>query len=66
MSGRRIYRPSRRRRGWLRDAKRRLDAKRADEAKPVPRSRLERLQESRRRLGEELTVEFRANEVLPW
>jgi transposase len=31
------------RRGWLREAKRRLDEKRAAEAKPIPRSRRERL-----------------------
>ena len=31
------------RRGWLREAKRRLDEKRAAEAKPIPRSRPERL-----------------------
>jgi transposase len=49
------------RRGWLRDAKRRLDQKRAEEAKPVARSRPERLRESKRRLEEEHAVEGRAN-----
>jgi transposase len=49
------------RRGWLRDAKRRLDQKRAEEAKPVARSRPERLRESKRRLEEEHAVEVRAN-----
>jgi transposase len=49
------------RRGWLREAKRRLDAERAAEAKPVPRSRVERLAECRRRLQEDLEVEARAN-----
>ncbi len=49
------------RRGWLREAKRRLDEKRAQEAKPVARSRAERLRESKRRLEEELAVECRAN-----
>jgi hypothetical protein len=42
-----------RRRGWLRDAKQRLDERRAKEAKPIPRSRPERLEESKRRLEEE-------------
>ena len=49
------------RRGWLREAKRRLDARRAEEARPVPRARGERLGESRRRLGEDLAVERAAN-----
>ena len=49
------------RRGWLREAKRRLDDKRAEEARPIPRSRSQRLKESRRRLEEELDVECRAN-----
>ena len=49
------------RRGWLREAKRRLDDKRAEEARPIPRSRPERLRESKRRLDEEHQVECRAN-----
>jgi transposase len=49
------------RKGWLREAKQRLDAKRAEEAKPIPRSRPERLRESKRRLEEELATEQRAN-----
>jgi transposase len=49
------------RRGWLREAKRRLDDKRAAEAKPIPRSRQERLREGRRRLEEDLETECRAN-----
>ena len=36
------------RRGWLREAKRRLDDKRAEEARPVPRDRPDRLREARR------------------
>src|SRR3954454_20636300 len=52
---------SRGRRGWLREAKRRLDDKRAEEARPIPRSRPERLRESRRRLEEEHQVECQAN-----
>src|SRR5688500_2194433 len=38
------------RRGWLRDAKRRLDEKRAQEARPIPRARPDRLREAKRRL----------------
>ncbi len=49
------------RRGWLREAKRRLDEQRAEEAAPIPRSRPARLRESKRRLEEELDVECRAN-----
>lgn len=49
------------RRGWLREAKRRLEERRAEEARPIPRSRPERLKESKRRLQEELDVECRAN-----
>jgi transposase len=49
------------RRGWLREARRALDEKRAQEAKPIPRSRPQRLTESKRRLEEELAVESRAN-----
>src|SRR5919204_3020973 len=49
------------RRGWLRDAKRRLDERRAEEARPIPRSRPERLTEAKRRLEEEHRVECQAN-----
>jgi hypothetical protein len=49
------------RRGWLREAKRRLDAKRAEEARPIAKSRPERLSESKRRLTEDLAVEQAAN-----
>jgi transposase len=49
------------RRGWLREAKRRLDERRAEEAKPIPRSRTERLREAKRRLEDEHAVECRAN-----
>ncbi|MEA2410404.1 MAG: hypothetical protein QOC77_965 [Thermoleophilaceae bacterium] len=49
------------RRGWLREAKRRLDEQRAAEARPIPRSRPDRLRESRRRLEEEHAVECQAN-----
>ena len=45
----------------MREAKRRLDEKRAAEAEPIPRSRAERLRQSKRRLEEELSVECSAN-----
>ena len=48
---------------WLRDAKRRLDERRAHEGKPIPKSRPDRLKEARRRLQEEHRVECRANEA---
>jgi hypothetical protein len=51
------------RRAWLREAKRRLDQKRAEEARPVPASRPKRLRESKRRLQEEHLFEQRANEA---
>jgi transposase len=49
------------RRGWLREAKRRLDERRAEEARPILRSRPDRLTEAKRRLEEEHAVECRAN-----
>ena len=49
------------RRGWLRDARRRLDEQRAAEARPIPASRPQRLRESKRRLEEELWTECQAN-----
>jgi transposase len=49
------------RRGWLREAKRRLDDKRAEEARPIPRDRPDRLREAKRRLEEEHRTECRAN-----
>jgi transposase len=51
------------RRAWLREAKRRLEKKREQESKPVPRSRPKRLKEAKRRLDEELWTEQRANEA---
>jgi hypothetical protein len=51
------------RRGWLRDAKRRLDERRAAEAKRIPKSRPERLREGKRRLEEEHEVHCQANEA---
>src|SRR4051812_29051116 len=49
------------REGWLRDARQRLDHRRAREAAPIPRSRPERLREGKRRLDKELAVERDAN-----
>jgi transposase len=51
------------RRGWLRDARQRLDERREREARPIPRSREARLAESRRRLEQELAAEREANEA---
>jgi transposase len=49
------------RRGWLREAKQRLEAERAANPQPVPRSRPKRVREAKRRLEEELWSEVRAN-----
>src|SRR3954471_14428842 len=49
------------RRGWLREAKQRLEAERAADPQPVPRSRPQRLTEAKRRLEDELWTEVRAN-----
>jgi transposase len=49
------------RRGWLREAKQRLEAERAANPQPVPRSRSKRVKEAKRRLEEELWTETRAN-----
>ncbi len=49
------------RRGWLREAKRRLEAERDRSPQPVPRSRPKRVKEAKRRLEEELWTETRAN-----
>jgi transposase len=49
------------RRGWLREAKRRLDEKRAEQARPIPRDRPDRLKEAKRRLEEEHRTECEAN-----
>ena len=45
------------RRGWLREAKRRLEAERDRAPAPVPRSRPKRVKEAKRRLEEELFTE---------
>lgn len=49
------------RRGWLREAQRRLDERREQEARPIPGPRPKRLKEAKRRLEEQLWVEQRAN-----
>src|SRR5215217_3545198 len=51
------------RRGWLREAKQRLEAERAANPQPVPRDRPKRLREAKRRLDEELWAEIRANQA---
>jgi transposase len=49
------------RRAWFREARRALDEQRELRARPIARSRAERLFESARRLEQELAVEQRAN-----
>jgi transposase len=49
------------RRGWLREAKRELDRERAQNPRPIARSRQKRLAEAKRQLEEELAAERRAN-----
>lgn len=46
---------------WLRQGRRELEARRAQNPQPVPRSRQERLVEAQRRLDEELAFEHAAN-----
>ena len=49
------------RRGWLREAKKRLEAERSANPQPVPRDRPKRVKQAKRRLDEELWTEVRAN-----
>jgi transposase len=49
--------------GWLREARRQVDEHRRREARPIPRSRAERLLEAERRLQQDLEVERHANEA---
>jgi hypothetical protein len=49
------------RRGWLREAKQRLEDERSANPQPVPRDRPKRLKQAKRRLDEELWTEVRAN-----
>lgn len=51
------------RRGWLRAARQQLDRHREFDARPVSRSRIDRLLEAERRLSEELEVEHQANRI---
>jgi transposase len=51
------------RRKWLDAAKRRLDAQREQEARPIPAPRPARVKEAKRRLAEELWTEQRANDA---
>jgi transposase len=51
------------RRGWLREAKKRLEAERTANPQPVPRDRSKRLKQAKRRLDEQLWTEVRANEA---
>jgi transposase len=51
------------REGWLREARHQLDEHRRHEAKPIARSRAERLLEAERRLQRDLEVERTANEA---
>jgi transposase len=56
------FRSSGGRRAWLREAKRRLEERRAEEARAIPGPRPDRLRECKRRLEEDLAVERRAAE----
>jgi transposase len=49
--------------GWLREARRQLDEQRRREAKPIARSRADRLLEAERRMAQDLEVERTANEA---
>jgi len=56
------FRTSHGRKGWLREARQRLDQRRAEEGRAIPKSRPDRLRECARRLEEDLAVERRAVE----
>jgi transposase len=51
------------RKKWLEAARRRLDAQREQEARPIPQPRPARVREAKRRLEEELATEVRANDA---
>ncbi len=51
------FRTSSGRKGWLREARHRLEERRVEEARPIPKSRPDRLRECGRRLEEDLAVE---------
>ena len=48
------------RREWFKEAKRRLDDERAEQAAPIPRDRPKRVREAKRRMDEQLWSELRA------
>src|SRR6188472_323498 len=50
-------------RGWLREAKKRLEAERLANQQPIPRDRPKRVKQAKRRLDEELWTEVRANDA---
>ncbi|MCA1700966.1 MAG: transposase [Actinobacteria bacterium] len=56
------FRTSSGRKGWLREARHRQEERRAKEARPIPKSRPDRLRECKDRLEEDLAVERRAAE----
>jgi hypothetical protein len=49
------------REGWLREGRQQLNQRRAQQRRPIKRSRGERLAEAKRRLEEQLAVEIQAN-----
>ena len=51
------------RREWFREAKRRLDDQRAEQAAPIPRDRRARVKEAKRRMEEQLWTEMRAEQA---
>lgn len=51
------------RKKWLEAARRRLDAEREAEARPIPQPRAARVVEAKRRLEQELATEIRANDA---
>jgi transposase len=51
------------RKKWLEAARRRLDAQREQDARPIPQARPARVREAKRRLEEELATEVRANDA---
>ena len=55
------YHSEKGRRGWFREGRHQLDEQRKQQARPVARSRTERLNESKRRLEEEHQVELESN-----
>jgi DDE family transposase len=57
----RSWAPPKGRKKWLEAARRRLDAEREREARPIPQPRPARVREAKRRLEEELATEVRAN-----